>query len=179
MSVPIPAPTAPPYNLNKLQPPLTALQRRRLLAWAQRNGYTLPSGISDSNLIARCLDLWHGNIAGNPTLGNKLANVGEGAYGAAQKAVSTAEFLAKLAEFLLNPVRMGEFLVGGVLVVVGINAVLKNPVGGAVRGATKVASKLPTPAGAELKATQRAASRSYATSYAREAGKHSARKAYQ
>lgn len=43
--------------------------------------------------------------------------------------MSVGEFLAKLAEFLLNPVRMGELVVGVLLVGIGVNAILKNPAG--------------------------------------------------
>lgn len=116
--------TPPPYNLSKLHPPLTKIQRAALLQWSQHNGYTLPQNISDANLIARCQDLAKGNIAGSPSLKGNLANIGESAFGAATVTLSVAEFLGKLAAALFDPhfwLRVAEFTVGAVLIGVGLS----------------------------------------------------------
>lgn len=94
-------------------------------------------------------------------------------------AESVAHFLEELAAFIFNPVRMGELVIGTLLIVVGANAVLKNPAGGAAKAVTSVVpvgkvAKVARAPQLAAKETQRAASRAYATSYAKEAGRRAA-----
>lgn len=63
-----------------------------------------------------------------------------------KQTIQTGEFLFKLGQIILNPVRMGELVVGVLLVAVGVNAVLRNPAG-------KVAS-VATPVGRTMKAVR-------------------------
>lgn len=128
MSVPIPEPTQPPYNLSSLHPPLTMTQRSRLIAWAERNGLTLPVTISDSDLLARCIDLQQGNISGTPSLGSRIGQIGEGATTGTEAAIAPVMDLAHFLGKLTDPhlwVRVGEITLGVILVAVSINAALK------------------------------------------------------
>lgn len=98
--------------------------------------------------------------------------------GPALEVMSTAEFLSKLAAFILNPVRMGELIVGVILIGVGVNAIAKGRPAQAVAGPTRTVVKIASAPQRAARAadsfaaeTNRQAARAYATSHARAAGR--------
>jgi len=146
MTAPTVTVTKPPYNLATLHTPLSPIVRTRLLNWYRINtGIILNNKGNDNDLLTACRALASGK--GTPLTRGGILGIASGIQndtGQAYSDIKTPlDFLKQLAELVLNPVRMGELLVGVILVGVGVNAILKNPAGKVKTQATRVAAVIP------------------------------------
>lgn len=155
----------PPFTDGSDKPPLSAAKRAEYIKFLQDyekfGGTTVQdyNGVSDADLLAQehaASDF----IANQPAVAqnakdqspnllqqligtspNPVTGTTSPAGTAANGVVSATQSVASFLGNLSNPnlwVRVGEFAVGGILLVVGLNAALKNPAG----KAAKIAKKL-------------------------------------
>jgi hypothetical protein len=140
--MPIKSPYSPPVNL-----PITAAQRVKIINYllvTDVYSQTALKATSDHDLVSEYNMIASGGKGlGTGSIRERLGEIGTGAGGAITDVTSTLDFLKKLAEFVLNPVRMGELVVGVLLIGVGVNSILHNPVGQAKAQATKIAAVIP------------------------------------
>jgi hypothetical protein len=117
--------------------PLTMAEKDRMIAWLVAVGDPFPAsqlhGESDAYIIDNYSETLRLQQSGGADTGDPLGNLGGAISGIAQPITSTLDFLNRLADFLLNPVRLGELVVGVLLIGVGTKAVLS----GSLSGATK------------------------------------------
>lgn len=148
------APT-PPYTVKTLpKAPLSPTIRQAMLAWIASTSWGsgngpyagLPTNISDSDLLvaykAGLQNLVPGQdttISGNPVLGPTV-----GAVSSATESVGS--FLGKLSNGS-TWVRVAEFAIGGIMLAIAINALVKNTTGVDPGGAASKVTRL-SPVGA-------------------------------
>lgn len=171
-----------PYDPKILKPPLTAIQRQRIVAWLlgqylKVGGLPTPEKIrtmTDAQLITLYTNTYTVEGVG-AEIGHEGIDAGKDI---ASGVMTTAQFLEKLGEFIFNPVRMGEMIVGVILIGVGLNAVTRGAFSRAASAPVRVASAPYRAASASARyaqETQRQAARSFAISHAREAGRAAAK----